>query len=75
MNATAITQAQSVDDFIAGAPVDFTSTAGAPLRAQFRRVPLAHLRITTREGRRVADPITSESTARDWFRNLNRSTP
>lgn len=71
---TARQQAATTDDFIAGVPVDFTAPGGTPLRATFRRQPLCHLRITTRDGRRVADPITSEFTARTWFLNINRST-
>lgn len=55
------------EDFLAGVPIEFDSHGGRRLRATFRRSPLVHLRITTADGRRVADPIVSEATALHWF--------
>lgn len=60
------------DGFIAGLPVAYVGLDGKRYRAQFRRVPLSHVRITTARGRRVRAPIMSEADARNFYLNLGK---
>jgi hypothetical protein len=63
------------DAFIAGIAVEYVGLDGVHYKAQFRRVPLQHVRITTAKGRRVRAPIMAEQDARAFFHNLPKGTP